>query len=160
MANVLAIRKSPGDCEVPRPAAAGLPMTCPVVIQRGFFVAQVSNLLCRRLPRRQAPGWIHNACRLGNPRHSRLGSLRYGVLQRIMLRCSSSPHQEQRLGVIKPLGMTTQAVQLRRTVIFPCPVLAPRSSCNSGDRSVQDRPGKRGRDDRRTWRTTLRSESS
>ena len=96
------------DWEVPR-RLSRLPMTCSVVIQRGFFVAQVSNvsnLLCRRLPRRQTPGWIHNACGLGNPRHSRLGSLRYGVLQRIMLRCSSSPHQKQRLGVFKLLGMT------------------------------------------------------
>jgi hypothetical protein len=31
-------------------------MTYPVLIQRSLSVAQVSNLLCRRLPRRQAVG--------------------------------------------------------------------------------------------------------
>src|SRR2546426_11686609 len=44
-----------------------------------YSVAQVSNLLYRRLPSRQIV-LCHGACGFGNPRYSRFGNLRYVIV--------------------------------------------------------------------------------
>jgi hypothetical protein len=55
--------------------------------KRAPDVAQISNLLCRRLP--VGSRWNFEALRIRNPRYGRLGNLRYGLRGRSRSRPAS-----------------------------------------------------------------------